>query len=339
MIVKNQEYLFIILFIIIAYLTYRLNKLENREKFTTASTAPFQEQITTAVKKIYLADVEAIRILSNFAIQLSQGGTTIPGNVIFSGRIGVNSKNPDDLPTSLSGGLIASNIYSDGTIATGKTKVVNASINSDGNINARNLTLTGNSTITGNSTVTGSLKIGSWTLTEDISGNLIFNNNTSTSLVKIDSSGSIFYATNKGKLGYDNTNGIFLTNNAKGGMMFIDDTGTVNISGTPRINIAGLAGYYFSGESFSDAIYSYPIICSRENIDGENSDDYWLINPGYRVLAYTMAKYNGDMDDFNNLNGTKPKLYSSKYKNSISSFRVYFVDNNKSEFKYTEIKF
>jgi len=65
------------------YCIYRINKLENRENFTTATT---EQQITAAVKRIYLADVEAIRLLSNFAIQLSQGGTTIPGNVSFSGN-------------------------------------------------------------------------------------------------------------------------------------------------------------------------------------------------------------------------------------------------------------
>jgi hypothetical protein len=68
----------------ILYLFYKINKLEKIEGFTTNTAT--QEQVNTAVKRIYLADVEAIRLLSNFAIQLSQGGTTVPGSVTFSGN-------------------------------------------------------------------------------------------------------------------------------------------------------------------------------------------------------------------------------------------------------------
>jgi hypothetical protein len=81
---------FIFLFCVIIYLCLKINKLENKmvEGFSTSTT---EQQINTAVKKIYLADVEAIRLLSNFAIQLSQGGTTVPGNVNFTGNIGLNN--------------------------------------------------------------------------------------------------------------------------------------------------------------------------------------------------------------------------------------------------------
>ena len=84
----NNNIIILIFFIILFnfYCIYEINNLKknqcNRvENFTT------QDDINTAVKKIYLADVEAIRLLSNFAIQLSQGGFTIPGAVNINGHI------------------------------------------------------------------------------------------------------------------------------------------------------------------------------------------------------------------------------------------------------------
>jgi len=146
-----RDILLFILVIAFMYNTYKLNKLEETEKFTTATT---EQQITTAVKKIYLADVEAIRLLSNFAIQLSQGGTTVPGNVTFSGNVttkgkmdvngnltisgvvATNNKDPTDLPAGWGGGLRTFDVYSDGTIATGTNKAIKASMNNVGEIYA-----------------------------------------------------------------------------------------------------------------------------------------------------------------------------------------------------------
>ena len=83
----NNNIIILIFFIILFnfYCMYEINnlkkKLNNRvENFTTP------DDINTAVKKIYLADVEAIRLLSNFAIQLSQGGFTVPGNLNMIGQ-------------------------------------------------------------------------------------------------------------------------------------------------------------------------------------------------------------------------------------------------------------
>ena len=75
------------LLILVIYCIYKINILN--ENFTSTSTT--EQQINTAVKKIYLADVEAIRILSNFAIQLSQGGFTVPGNITINGVTNVIS--------------------------------------------------------------------------------------------------------------------------------------------------------------------------------------------------------------------------------------------------------
>jgi hypothetical protein len=91
----NKDLLIIIMAISILYLFYEINNLKKIEGFTTNTAT--QEQINTAVKRIYLADVEAIRLLSNFAIQLSQGGTTVPGSVTFSGDISLTSGKVIDL--------------------------------------------------------------------------------------------------------------------------------------------------------------------------------------------------------------------------------------------------
>ena len=87
---SKNNILTIIIFLFIFYCIYEINNLKNKltnkvENFTT------QDDINTAVKKIYLADVEAIRLLSNFAIQLSQGGFTIPGNVNINGELRTNN--------------------------------------------------------------------------------------------------------------------------------------------------------------------------------------------------------------------------------------------------------
>jgi hypothetical protein len=81
---NRTNILMIILILSFFYCIYEINNLKKIEGFTTNTAT--QEQVNTAVKRIYLADVEAIRLLSNFAIQLSQGGTTVPGSVTFSGN-------------------------------------------------------------------------------------------------------------------------------------------------------------------------------------------------------------------------------------------------------------
>ena len=86
----KTEFLLLILIFIIIYFSWKINCIEkkNIEHFTTTTT---EEHIKRAVKQIYLADVEAIRILSNFAIQLSQGGTTISGNITFENGVIINN--------------------------------------------------------------------------------------------------------------------------------------------------------------------------------------------------------------------------------------------------------
>ncbi len=74
-------FLCIILFVI--YHVYMSNKIE--------SMADVSTDITEAIKQVYLADVEAIRNLSNVATQLQAGGLTIPGDLTIKGKLNVIS--------------------------------------------------------------------------------------------------------------------------------------------------------------------------------------------------------------------------------------------------------
>ena len=125
----------LIIFILIIYILFEISNLKNiRENFDAATDAA----ITTSVKKIYLADVEAIRLLSNFAIQLSQGGTTIPGDVKITGQLASLGKDPNDRPSGWGGGFRTLDVYADGTVAAGTNKGINAYLNSGGNIYSLN---------------------------------------------------------------------------------------------------------------------------------------------------------------------------------------------------------
>ena len=90
---SNNNIIILIFVLIFCFIFYIISELNNLKKSLTNKVENFttQDDINTAVKKIYLADVEAIRLLSNFAIQLSQGGFTIPGNVNIGGALTVSS--------------------------------------------------------------------------------------------------------------------------------------------------------------------------------------------------------------------------------------------------------
>ena len=94
---------FIIVIILIIYLFYKINKKSDiKENFavankaiktsggsTTTKTSDGTTDIKTAIKEIYLADVEAIRNLSSIATKLQAGGLTIPGNLSITGNLNV----------------------------------------------------------------------------------------------------------------------------------------------------------------------------------------------------------------------------------------------------------
>ena len=101
----SNNNIIILIFVLIFCFIYCIHKINNIERKLNNKVENFttQDDINTAVKKIYLADVEAIRLLSNFAIQLSQGGFTIPGNLSISGHLNTTGN------LSISGQLILKN--------------------------------------------------------------------------------------------------------------------------------------------------------------------------------------------------------------------------------------
>jgi len=78
----------IILILVIAYVfaIYKIEKMANVTQLT-------QDQIKDMIKQIYLADVEAIRNLSNVSTQLQAGGLTIPGNLTVKGELNIVDAN------------------------------------------------------------------------------------------------------------------------------------------------------------------------------------------------------------------------------------------------------
>ncbi len=134
MLTKNEQNLLILIFLIVVYFTWKMNNLQ--EKFVDLPTIINP----AATPQLYAADAEAVKLLSNFAIQLSNGGTTIPGNVIFTGAITTNS----NITATAGTGVI-----------TGKTITATGDINATaGTVNAKDITATGAINVTGNITTT-----------------------------------------------------------------------------------------------------------------------------------------------------------------------------------------
>ena len=74
---RNDIY-FILIFLVLGYLLY---KDLTKEGFDTT------DDIKTAVKTLYNADIQAIRNLSDIATKLVAGGLTVPGNLNVSGTL------------------------------------------------------------------------------------------------------------------------------------------------------------------------------------------------------------------------------------------------------------
>ena len=194
----------ITLTIIIIYIFFIYN-VENLE-----DTPETNKQITDAVKRIYLADVEAIRNLGAIAGKLNTGDKLdFPGQLNIKTTLATNGLDPTILPPSWTGGIRFLDGYSSGIMGFGPDgRQVKARIDKEGNIEGNNLKLLGNITLTngninGNITLTnGSIGFGTGTalnaqikengdingnnliLTGDINGNKLTSSNiTSTNLI------------------------------------------------------------------------------------------------------------------------------------------------------------
>ena len=155
----------ITLTIIIIYIFFIYN-VENLE-----DTPETNKQITDAVKRIYLADVEAIRNLGAIAGKLNTGDKLdFPGQLNIKTTLATNGLDPTILPPLWTGGIRFIDGYSSGIMGFGPDgRQVKARIDKEGNIEGNNLKLLGNITLTngninGNITLTnGSIGFGTGT--------------------------------------------------------------------------------------------------------------------------------------------------------------------------------
>ena len=80
-----RDIIILIIIIAIIYLMYQNICNNNIEKMT--SEPSFREQINEEISRIYKADIQAIRNLSDISKQLQAGSLTIPGDITIEGNI------------------------------------------------------------------------------------------------------------------------------------------------------------------------------------------------------------------------------------------------------------
>lgn len=109
---------------------------------------------------------------------------------------------------------------------------------------------------------------------------------------------------------------------------------------------SNIAGYMFNGNLTTSSISPfsiYPIICSMKGIAPLNADDYYLVNPGYRMLLFDDLNYNGydpqndannSLSNFTNFykelinDSNEPKTFALTTVNRTESIIVYYRDND-----------
>lgn len=83
---------------------------------------------------------------------------------------------------------------------------------------------------------------------------------------------------------------------------------------------ANVPGYRVNG---SNAFDMMPIPCSLKGILPDNSDDYWIVNPGFRFDIYRDLNYGGSVQSFTN-DGIAPEVFTPSTANTTSSIKVYY---------------
>ena len=373
----NQEIILIIIFIVIVYITYlnnKINKLEQKslEEFTI--TEETKTEIKTAVKQIYLADVEAIRILSNFAIQLSQGGFTVPGPITFNDRVNFKQKVFTENALALNGKKLYIRGEDGANKETGMDE--NHYIQSSGNDKYLNTTnVIDGVRICGNqggvlSTNQGGLKDILWWNNDSINvrkinivnakGTTVLsivggdeNSGMATIEGDINSFGRIKCAglwprssktdahsmgnpfdTRGCLIGWDSDDQIFLqaykgckfqsTENDKINILGTWNADILNVNTNAKLNVVGLAGYYWNLENDQKKTIR-PIICSMSRVEMNDVEDYFIINPGYRVELYKDGNYQNKYENYDNTTGIYARTFNdSNNNNQMYSYRVFF---------------
>ena len=373
----NQEIILIIIFIVIVYITYlnnKINKLEQKslEEFTI--TEETKTEIKTQIKQIYLADVEAIRILSNFAIQLSQGGFTVPGPITFNDRVNFKQKVFTENALALNGKKLYIRGEDGANKETGMDE--NHYIQSSGNDKYLNTTnVIDGVRICGNqggvlSTNQGGLKDILWWNNDSINvrkinivnakGTTVLsivggdeNSGMATIEGDINSFGRIKCAglwprssktdahsmgnpfdTRGCLIGWDSDDQIFLqaykgckfqsTENDKINILGTWNADILNVNTNAKLNVVGLAGYYWNLENDQKKTIR-PIICSMSRVEMNDVEDYFIINPGYRVELYKDGNYQNKYENYDNTTGIYARTFNdSNNNNQMYSYRVFF---------------
>lgn len=106
-------------------------------------------------------------------------------------------------------------------------------------------------------------------------------------------------------------------------------------------NIPIYPGAYFMNSgtlqgSYSNGIVGYPIYGSIYNYTfsfySGNTDDYYAVLPGFKLVVYTTTGYSGNTTTFDNTYGTIIKIYtlSSSYLNTGNSCKLYYKNSELS---------
>ena len=149
---NNSILIIILLFIIFLYniyLTHRINKIKNTEKFTDLSAN--QINVITNLSPHLLA----IKNLSDLATSLMNGKLTIPGGLQINGDLTVNGKTEVGGDVNIIG---KSTLNNDTTIGTNILIKGTSTVNGNSNIGGHT-TIGGNSSVNGTSTVNNDLLI------------------------------------------------------------------------------------------------------------------------------------------------------------------------------------
>ena len=103
----------------------------------------------------------------------------------------------------------------------------------------------------------------------------------------------------------------------------------------------GYGAIMYSGTS-TYIIYSYPFFTSQPNISAlpgvdiigngttisvADTDNYWLVMPGYKLELYSNTLYNALFTTYNNTTGITPVNYTPTTANTVSSFKLYYKDS------------
>jgi len=92
-----------------------------------------------------------------------------------------------------------------------------------------------------------------------------------------------------------------------------------------------LAGYHIDGAS---NFLSTPIFCSMRSFGRGDTDDYWFVNPGFRIDIYDSNNYSGYLQTFDNTDGTSPQVYNTSGANRTASFIVWYLG---SQINFTQL--